>query len=148
MTKTWVVAADAARARILEAENRSGNPLREIDTWVNPELRLPGREQVTDRPGRGFDQGGEGRHAMDDPTDIKEVESDRFARELMRWLGQAHQEGRFQHLVVAAAPHFLGQLRHHLDGTLKQAVTSEINKDVSRLDKPDQIRKHLPDFLY
>ena len=53
MARTWVVAADAARARIFESEKRSGASMQERETWVNPELRLPAQELVTDEPGRG-----------------------------------------------------------------------------------------------
>ncbi len=147
MATIWVVAADAARARIFESRNRSGNDLREIETWVNPELRIPAHERVTDRPGRAYDSGGEGRHAMSEGGELKEVESDRFARELVSWLDDALQQHRFQHLMIAAAPHFLGQIRHHLDGHLKGCLTGEIDKDICHLERPDQVRKHLPDFL-
>ncbi len=147
MATTWVVAADAARARIFESERRSGEPMQERETWVNPELRLPAHELVTDEPGRGGGAGDE-RHAMDPSTDHKEVEAERFARELVQWLEQARQQGRFDHLVVAAAPHFLGQLRHRMGGSLKAAITHEVDKDLCRLERPDQVRKHLPDFLY
>ncbi|MCG5539653.1 MULTISPECIES: host attachment protein [unclassified Halorhodospira] len=148
MSKVWVVAADAAQARVFASDQRSGQSLQEVETWVNPELRVPAHELVTDRPGRISESAGGGRHAMDPPTDIKEVESDRFARELVRWLEQAHQQKRFEHLVVAAAPHFLGQVRHHLDGGLKAAISHEVDKDICHLERPEQIRKHLPDFLF
>ncbi|MFP4648391.1 MAG: host attachment protein [Halorhodospira sp.] len=146
MAKTWVVVADAARARVFESDRRSGEPMHERETWVNPELRLPAHERVTDRQGRMA--AGEGRHAMEPSTDLKEVEAERFARELVRWLEQAWQQGRFEHLVLAAAPHFLGQIRHYLDNSLRGAVSYEIDKDLCHMERPEQIRKHLPDFLY
>ena len=85
---------------------------------------------------------------MDEPTDPKEVEAQRFSRELLERLNRALQEGRFSHLVVAAAPHFLGLLRAGLNGRLKQAVSVELDKDLSHLERPEQIRGHLPDFLF
>ncbi len=147
MARTWVVAADAARARIFESEKRSGASMQERETWVNPELRLPAQELVTDEPGRGGGASGE-RHAIDPSADLKEVEAERFARELAQWLERARQRGQFDYLLVAAEPHFLGQLRHRMGGALRATITHEIDKDLCRLERPDQVRKHLPDFLY
>ncbi|MBK1735752.1 hypothetical protein CKO15_10775 [Halorhodospira abdelmalekii] len=148
MATVWVVAADAARARLFSSAQRTGKSLEELATWVNPELRVPSRELTTDRPGRTFDSTGEGRHALADPTDVKEVESERFARELVKRLEQAYHEHKFAHLVIAAAPHFLGLIRQQLPRTLRAAISVEIDKDICHLERPEQIRSHLPDFLY
>ncbi len=148
MGKVWVIAADAARARIFEADQRTGKGLREVETWVNPEMRNRSAELASDRPGRSWAASGDGRHAMDEPTDPKEVEAQRFAREVLERLNQAFQQKHFHHLVVAAAPHFLGLLRAGLSGGLKKTVSVELDKDLCHLERPEQIREHLPDFLY
>ncbi|MCG5548663.1 host attachment protein [Halorhodospira halochloris] len=148
MAKVWVVAADAAKARLFESEQRSAKDMHELETWVNPELRQPAHDLTSDRPGRSFDSGGEGRHALAESSDVKEVESERFARELVKWLEHSYHEQRFNHLVIAAAPHFLGLLRQNMSKSLHQVISCEISKDICHLTKPEQIRQHLPDFLY
>ncbi|MBK1726570.1 host attachment protein [Halorhodospira neutriphila] len=147
MARVWVVAADAARARVFESANRTGHALREVETWVNPEVRQHAQALGADRPGRVNDSSGPGRHAMEPPTDLKEVEAERFARELAKWLDQARNEQRFEHLVIAAPPHFLGQIRHSLSAQLRAMVSSEVGKDLCHLERPEQVREHLPDFL-
>jgi protein required for attachment to host cells len=47
-----------------------------------------------------------------------------------------------------ASPNFLGNLRNEADGQLQKAVANEINKDLSHLEKVEDIRKHLPDYLW
>lgn len=148
MTKVWVVAADAAKARLFESDQRTGQNLRELESWVNPELRLAEQELTTDRAGRGSNSSGEGRHALADSGDVKEVEAERFARELVKWLEHSYHEQRFAHLLVAAAPHFLGLLRQRMSKVLHESISAEISKDICHLEKPEQIRSHLPDFLY
>lgn len=148
MAKAWVVVADAARARIFETDQRSAKEMRELETWVNPELRLSGQELTEDRPGRDMDASGEGRHALVEASDVKEVESERFARELVKWLEHSYHEQRYSHLVVAAAPHFLGLLRQGMSKALRESISTEVAKDICHLSKPAQIRAHLPDFLY
>jgi hypothetical protein len=43
---TWIVAADASRARVLQVMDR--NRLEEVENLLNPEGRLHGRDLVTD----------------------------------------------------------------------------------------------------
>ena len=49
MTSTWILVADAARARVFEATGRS-EPWQEVACFANPDGRAPGRHICT--PGR------------------------------------------------------------------------------------------------
>ena len=64
-------------------------PLSEIDALVHPEGRLHPREITSDLPGRAFDSGGEGRHAMESEFDPKRQEQVRFADEIATYLESA-----------------------------------------------------------
>jgi hypothetical protein len=58
----WVLVADAARARLFQVEQ----PQQVLSAALGQELigsNLRSREIASDRPGRTFDSGGEGRHA-------------------------------------------------------------------------------------
>lgn len=128
---TWVVVADGARARIL-----SGDPAKGGLESVMPELvgrgREKGAELMADRPGRSLDSSQVGnRHAMEPPTDPKEVEKQRFARELASTLEAADKEGRFDRLLLVAPPKMLGELRDVLSQKIKEKIYKEVDKDLT-----------------
>ncbi len=81
MTKTWVLVADNSRARIFLAETRNG-PLLEIEALAHPESRLHAQELTSDLPGRAFDSGGQGRHAMELEVEPKQHEVHAFAKQI------------------------------------------------------------------
>lgn len=127
----WVVVADGARARILAGDPRIGG----LEP-VMPELVGRGREKgadlLADRPGRSVDSSHVGdRHAMEPPTDPKEVEKERFARQLADTLEAACNEGRFARLTLVAPPRMLGELRAVLPAKVKERLVREVDKDLT-----------------
>ncbi len=145
MAISWVLAADSSHAKILRADNRVG-PLVPIEELEHPQSRLKDTELYADEPGRAFDRGGQGRHAMENEVDAKKEESLRFARTLCERLRQAAAEKTFDKLYILAAPAFLGELRECLDDQVKSLVAGEVAKDVVK-QEPEEIREKLPDFL-
>jgi len=142
---TWVVAADSSRARILSAESRNG-ALVEVEALVRPESRLHGQDLLSDSPGRAFDSGGQGRHAMGTRNDVKQQEAIRFAKQVSERLTSAHSHGRFEKLYIVAAPAFLGLLRESLHAPVQQLIAGEVSKNLAS-HGIEEIRQHLPDFL-
>jgi len=141
---TWVLVADASRARLfLRQRDRT---LVEQQSLVSPEERLPERERVSDRAGRSFDSRGGGRHAMEPRSSSSDESTRRFAAELAQRLEQLCTAGQLDRLVLLAAPKFLGTLRAELNGTVKQRVALEIDKDLAR-ESPDRIARQLPEFF-
>ncbi|MFP4131483.1 MAG: host attachment protein [Thiohalospira sp.] len=57
-------------------------------------------------------------------------------------------EGRFEHLVLCAPPAFMGELRDKLDAGVRQRVSAEVTKDLTRSNRGADVRTHLPDYLY
>lgn len=142
---TWIVVADAGRARIFEDSGRIGDRLgteRRDIALPTP----PSREIASDRPGRSFDSGGEGRHAMAPPTDPHRHAKAEFARELVHTLDHARRQGSFEELVIAAAPAFLGDLRSAMPEQLRACVRHEIDKDFAGLPEPD-LKRHIQQHL-
>lgn len=127
----WVVVADGARARVLQGDPRVGGL-----ELVMPELVGRGREKgadlLADRPGRSIDSSHVGdRHAMEPSTDPKEVEKQRFAREIAAILESASNEGRFARLMLVAPPKMLGELRDLLPEKVKDKLVKEVDKDLT-----------------
>jgi protein required for attachment to host cells len=127
---TWAIVANAARARLYALEGR-GAPLKEIEDMIWAEGQLKGHELETDRPGRTFDSAGAGRHAMEPSLDPHKEEAGRFAREIADQLETSYKNHAFKQLCVIAPPAFLGLLRKEIDKPLREAVTGELNKDLT-----------------
>jgi protein required for attachment to host cells len=141
----WVLVADAARARLFQVEP----PEQTLAPALAQELigsNLPSREIVSDRPGRTFDSGGQGRHAKEPPTDPARHAQEQFAREVVRLLDEKRESRAFERLIVVAPPQFLGDLRAMMPQRLREAVSAEIAKDLSKLP-PHELQHHLRDVL-
>ena len=145
-SKLWLVVADEARAALYTADSPTG-PLTEQRDFIDAENRLLDQDLVTDAPGRAFDSGGEGRHALEPSTDPGEVEAQRFAKWLAESLDQARKENRFEMLGLVAPPAFLGLLRKSLPDGTARSVVLEVDKDLTREDA-EGVRGHLPDRLF
>jgi protein required for attachment to host cells len=143
---TWILIADGARARVL-AQARDFAPLEpafEQEEFTGSTAQS--REIASDRPGRSFDSGGQGRHAMEPPTDPQRYAKYTFARELATRLEEAAHAGRFARLVLVAAPKTLGDLRELLPGVVKAKIVAEIDKDLTKVPGPE-LAKHLAPVL-
>lgn len=140
MNKTWVLVADSEKARLFEFE-RCKEPWAEMACFVNPYTE-PG--PASERPMRVHESMGTARHAIEAHTDPRDVANARFASMLVLALRKAHQEQRFQALVIAAAPRFLGVLHGQLDQGLQHCVSREIRRNLTTLDST-AIRKYLLD---
>ena len=147
MARTWVLVAESSRARIFESEQAAG-PIHELASLEHPEARMHERDLTSDLPGRALDSkgGGGGRHGYEQHIGPKEEHAIRFAKELADRLEDARVRDRFDRVILAAAPKFLGLIRDHLSSGTAALVTEELPKNLVQ-QSPDEIRKHLPDYL-
>lgn len=147
MKKTvWIVVANRAVARLFHANQPIG-PIEEMEAFIHPEARLPNRELVSDRAGRGHERMGQGGYAEDSDTSVTAHEAANFAIELARFLQKARAECRFGSLILISAPGFLGSLRERLDGPTRERITYEVDKNLVHLDAA-ALRGYLPERLY
>lgn len=142
---TWVVVADAGRARVLEALGADGS-LNEFDDLINPGARLQEHDVVSDRKGRvtqgpaGVGQSFEPRHSQ------AAHEAEGFARQVCERLDAARQSGEFAKLYLIAEPAFLGLIRKQMSAPVRKLIREEIASDLSR-HPVGEIRKVLPERL-
>ena len=141
---TWILVADNCRARIFVAD-KSAAPLNEIRTLTYPEARLHEGDLVSDKGGRDRSPG-VASHGFNGEDSHKQDNAERFAAQVCAELESARNAGALRKLYVIAAPSFLGMLRRHQSGPLRQLIAGEIDKNVSTQD-PVSIRKCLPEHL-
>ena len=145
MARTWVLVADSTRARIFSADRPLGS-IEEIETLAHPEGRVHEQQITSDLPGRSFDSGGQGRHAMSSTVDPKRQGIIDFAKRIGDHLEAARVRGNFERLIIIAAPMFLGLIRDNLSNNTIKHVIKEINKNLAQFDAKE-IRQHLPERL-
>ena len=146
MPTTWILIADGARARVLEQEKDYAALEPAFENEELAGTTAQSKEIASDRPGRSFDSGGEGRHAMEPSTDPQRYAKYEFARDLAELLEKAANEHRFERLVLVAAPKALGNLRELLPKTVRGKVTAEIDKDLTNVPR-QELPKHLAEVL-
>ena len=129
MKTTWIVAADASRARVLQVAGRK--QLLEVESLANPEGRLQNREINTDAKGRFPGPDRPGGHSSGDEDHTVEHYNELFAKRVGDYLDHARTQHRFDELVLVAPPKFLGALRKELGKEVEKLVADELPKDLS-----------------
>lgn len=150
MDTTWIVVANAGRARFFQQERR--NRLVEVNDMVNPKARLRNSELAhgqIDPPSASRSRHGTGSPTPPsgyEPSQLPdEHQTELLARDVADFLLTALQAGCYRHLMLAASPKFLGMLRQVLDEQVKATVTLEINQDytqLSMLELPEKLAAH------
>ena len=129
-TRTWVLIADGARARILQNDG-PGKGLHEVEGCVFHGDHAATHDIMSDREGRSHSSVGPGRSAIEAHSDPHRELKKRFAHQL---------------LVIVAAPSALGDLRAAISEQVRAKVTGEVAKDLTKT--PDgEVAGHLKDVL-
>ncbi len=132
MKQTYVLVADATRARVFITDRPQG-PLHEIEDMVHPEGRLHARELTSDSPGRTYDSVGQGRHSLVEPTNQKHIEIQAFAHRIAKYFQELHAREPTIDVILVAAPALLGLLRKQFDKTPMKAVDREVDKNLTHM---------------
>jgi protein required for attachment to host cells len=135
----WVVVCDGAKALIFENTGPLNSPkLRIRETY---EQKDPATHDIgTDAPGRSFSPAGHGRSAVSQ-TDWHDQAERSFLESLAKRLDAAVTAGRTKSIVLVASPRALGVLRATYSKSLREAVKSELHKDLVKLPV-HEIEKH------
>lgn len=140
MKKFWVVVASHVCARILQQQSgpmsRNKSVLQEIKTLYCPQARRPERDLLSDAPGRSFDSGGQGRHAVEPRTGVRQQISERFAREIADELEAGRTRGDYDELVLVAPADLAGTLKGALSRGCLQRVGAEVHKNIVAREIP------------
>lgn len=136
MIKYWIVVANASKASIYsvsqEKQEREWTLVTELS---HPQSHMKVADLLADAPGH-YKSPGEERGTFGH-LDVKEEEADHFAREITKFLHDKLNESAFNHLILAAAPHFYGLLNKHLDDHIKNTMKKTIQKDYTQLTQKE-----------
>jgi len=141
MADTWVLIANGSQARLFETEQRP-RTLNLITEFNHPESREKGVNLASDRAGHfQGDTTGASHGAFNEATDPKEYEMDRFAQELVKELEAGRTTNRYQKLIVASSPHFLGLLNKHMSESLSKLIDKNLDKDYTALSEAELLER-------
>jgi len=129
--RTWVLIADAGRARVFETSGK-GTGLTAVQGMILDAELAPSRALGSDRPGRAFDSVGTARHAMESPSDPHREQKRQFARRIADAVHERRVAKNFDRLVVVAPAVTMGDLRAALSDEVKAVVTAELVADLTR----------------
>lgn len=142
---TWLIIANTAKALIYDithpapADRDPTQPhqpvlVKKLD---HPEGRLKGTDLVSDGSGHFVSRGSSGSGKYEPKHDPRENEATHFAHEIADFLSHAHNQQRFQHLILCAGPHFHHVLDESLPESLKTLVQQHIQKDYAALPQTE-----------
>lgn len=141
---TWIVVADASRARLFETGVVDG-AMTEIADLCHPEGRMHDRELTRGPLPASHESVGPVSHGMEPHTNVREKASQEFARELAERLEHGRVNHAFDALVLVAEPRFLGVLRSSIGREVSKLLVGSIGKGVSQ-SSPDEIRRVLAEL--
>jgi protein required for attachment to host cells len=127
---TWIVVADASSAEIYSRQKRYSQ-LELVQCLAEPAARNKEGELSSDEPGRAYDSGGKGRHAMEPSHSGKQHLRETFAHRIAGEIESARNADDFQHLILVAAPATLGDLRAQLSKATQRLVQAEVDKHMT-----------------
>ncbi|MFB1479172.1 host attachment protein [Corallococcus sp. RDP092CA] len=138
--RLWILVANASRARLF-ATDAKAEKWDLIEQFQHDESRARSSDlfNQADNPNAGTLHGPV---PENEPDGRRQLEHERFARELSAHLDRGVDTHAFDQLVIAAPPGFLGQLRRLLSTRVKQRVRLDLDADYSSLparDLPDRV---------
>jgi protein required for attachment to host cells len=128
---TWVLVADAGRARILQPE-APGKELRPLPGMSFTHDLPKTHDMVRDRQPRSFESASPMRHPIVTGTDPHRAEKTKFAVELAERLDAELARKAFGQLVIIAPAQMLGDLRAALSEPVRETVKLELNLDLTK----------------
>lgn len=133
---TWIVIADGNQAKVF-AHDGPGKGLRALKELNLEQEPLKASEIMADKPGRTFTSAGPGsRSSMDYSSDPVQVRERKFVEKLADMLNEKQQQGKFDRLVIAAAPAALGDIRPALSDAVRESILAEMPKDLTNIPAP------------
>lgn len=135
MNKTWIVLANASRARVCERDAEAGG-LHDLMDFVHTQSRQKGSELASGEPGhveQGMGSGLRGSTNLDPRTDPRQKEHEKFAREIAQHLDRGVASRQCERIVLIASNPFLGEIKSHLGAAAAAAVWVTAPSDLMAL---------------
>jgi protein required for attachment to host cells len=134
MEKTWVLIANAERARCFE-RHATDHSLTELIDFIHPHTSLggaPSEGDLTGAAGKGHGRTGHAGTQFEPRTEAHAKERGSFARQLADYLNEGVAAHRCNELVLIATSPMLGELRPCLSSAADKVVRRCVTSDLTR----------------
>lgn len=131
MDNSWLIISNACHVQIYSSDKVEKDMdinLTLIKELHHPESSLKRQELDSDKPGH-YKSSPSRRGAYEQHSDAKELEKDKFAREISQLLKKAKLAKQFKDLILVMPAHFHGLLEPHLSKEVKDSIIKIIHKD-------------------
>lgn len=148
MEKTWILIANAERARCFE-RHATDHSLTELSDFVHPHVSLAGQAsgaELTGAAGKGHGRTGHAGTQFEPLTEAHAKERASFARQLADYLNEGVAGKRCNALVLMATSPMLGELRPCLSQVADKLVQRCVASDLTRYQGPE-LKKRIDDAL-
>lgn len=135
MEKTWILVANAHRARCFERDGKD-SPLAELADFVEPRSRVVSDEfgdDPTGEAGKGHGRTAHSGTQFEPHTSEREKERADFAAMIADYLNEAAAAQRCDTLALIASSPMLGALKHRLNPAANKLLKRCISGDFTRL---------------
>jgi protein required for attachment to host cells len=133
----YLVVADSSQAHVYLTDTALST-LELVVQQQHPSSRLTRSELDSDKPGSS-NSGGRGYHSLGGDSSSHQHESSEFARSLGKYLHSEHLAHKFGQLLIAAPPHFLGELRQHLSDDCQKVLGKTVNKNLLHMGTAEML---------
>lgn len=123
--KNWIVLANAHHAKIFARTGKKNSPVFTFISQLEAEL-----DTVHEKPGRTKDRVGSNHHAIEPHTDRRDVEHQKFARQIYDVVKNAEKEKQFTGLILVASSHMLECINDVFDDELQKKVKDKLMKNI------------------
>ncbi len=134
MEKTWVLIANAERARCFE-RHAADHSLTELADFVHPHKNMVSEDSGDDptgAAGKGHGRTGHAGTQFEPHTEAHAKERGIFARQLADYINEGVAEQRCNGLVLIASSPMLGELRPCLSNAADTVLRSCVSSDLTR----------------
>lgn len=143
MEKTWVLIANAARAKCFERHGPD-HVLTELIEFVHPHVLLSERAEVgnlTGAAGKGHGRTAHAGKQFEPHTEAHAKERAVFSRQIADYINDGAANQRFTSLALIATSPMLGDLRSCLSGASKKLVRTSAVSDLTSYVGPELKRR-------
>ena len=148
MEKTWILIADAHRARCFE-RRPSDQSLTELADFVHSTTRIssePKGSDISGAAGKGHGRTGHAGTQFEPHTEAHAKERASFARELAAYLNDGVATQRCNAIVLIATSPMLGELRPILNSAAAKVLRRSVAADLTHYTGPE-LKERVTEFL-
>jgi len=124
-----VLVSDGRKALFLKNQGDDLYPNLQVERVLEAPDNLPTHLQCTDKQGRTWMMG---QRSAVEQVDWHDLAERKFAGEVAEAVNAACSGGRLKHIIVAAPPRTLAELRSRFSDAVKQRILAEVNKDLTK----------------